>query len=77
MVCFSKKMNKIIDKIKWLGYLPLWLIIMLGLFGLSLFEYLWVAIKKRKIVRKIIFSNFIQDWKEKVTGRAKNNCKVI
>lgn len=70
-------MKKIIGKIKWLVFLPLWAVIMLGFFGLSLIEYVWVAIKKRKIVRKIIFSDLIQSWKEKMTGRAKNNYKVI
>jgi len=64
-------MMKIIGKIKWLAYLPLWTIMLLGLFGLSLVEFVWVAIKKRKMVRKIIFSNLVQGWKEKMTGRAK------
>lgn len=64
-------MVKIIGKIKWLVYLPLWVVIMLGFFGLILIEYVWVVIKKGKIARKIILSDLAQTCKEKVTGRPK------
>ena len=68
-------MKKMIGKIKWFSYLPLWALMISALFVLSLGEYVWVMIKKRKIAQKIIFSNLIQTWKEKLTGRPKISAK--
>ena len=68
-------MKKIIGKFKWLIHFPLWVLIISAFFVLSLGEYLWVMIKKRKIAQKIIFSNLIQTWKEKLTGRPKISAK--
>jgi len=64
-------MKKIVSKVKWLIYFPLWVIILSGIFTVSLIEYIWVMIKKRKLARKIIYSDLVQTWKEKLTGRPK------
>ena len=65
------EMKKIINIIKWLLYFPLWVIMLSGIFAISLIEYVWVMIKKRKIAKKIIYSDLVQTWKEKVTGHPK------
>ena len=63
-------MKKIVGIIEQIIYFPLWVIILMGYIGWSLIsDTIWIAIKKRKIVRKIIFSNTVQTWKEKITGR--------
>ena len=54
-------------KIKGLLYFPLWVVIILTLFGLSLIEYFWLAVKKRKFTQKIIYSDLVQTLKEKLT----------
>ncbi len=64
-------MKKIINIIKRFIYIPLWIIVLLMLFGLSFIEWAWVTIKKRKIARKIIYSDLVQTRKEKLTGRPK------
>ena len=69
-------MRKIIGTIKQLIYFPLWIIMLIGYVGWSLIsDTIWIMIKKRKIVRKIIFSNTVQSWKEKLTGRHKITMK--
>lgn len=68
-------MKKIIGKFRWLSYFPLWIGILAGFFGLNFIKCVWVTIKKTKAARKIIYSDFVQTWKEKLTGRPKITTK--
>jgi len=67
--------EKIVSKLKWPIHFLLWILIVLAFFGLSLGEYVWVMIKKRKMAQRIIFSNPVQVCKEKLIGRPKITIK--
>lgn len=65
------KMEKIINKIRRIILLPAWLIMLTGFFVMNFIQMCSLIIKKTKIVQKVIYSNFIQVRKEKLTGRPK------
>jgi len=64
-------MKKAIDTIKRLIYFPLWFVALVGYFIWNFIQMIWLVIKKRSTARKIIYSNLVQTWKEKLTGRPK------
>jgi len=64
-------MKKMIDKIQWLIFFPVWVTMLIGYFTWSFIQMVWIMIKKTKIAQKVIYSDFIQTWKEKLTGRPK------
>lgn len=64
-------MKKIINKIQWIVFLPLWVILLIGYFIWNFIQMSWLAIKKNKIAQKIIYSDLVQTQKEKLTGRPK------
>jgi len=52
-------------------YSPVWFITLFVFVCLSLIDYTWIMIKKKKLSQKIIYSDFIQTWKQRIAGRPK------
>jgi len=59
------------NKIQKIVFFPAWVVLLVGYFAWNFLQMILLEIKRTKIAQKIIYSNFVQACKNRITHRLK------